>query len=342
MSRAQPQPGLKTRTRTLRLLLHVMRSKDVDVLPFLRSFGQPETAIHDEETVVPLATLHEMFERAEVLLGDPFLGLHMALDYQRGTFGVMEYTFRFAPTLREACLRLFRYVRLTNDVVKMTFEETNGRGRVRHSVPGHSLCLGRHLNEFIITALVLQMRQITGKTIVPATAWFAHPAPPDAAPLVDILGTKEITFGLETNGVSFAEETLSIPLPSADPTLLAIMERVADERLEAIPPTESFSPRVRHAIRERMTGVVPTLPAVAAAFHMSARTFQRRLGEEDTSFARLIDAVREDMAKIYVAEQKLSLGEIAYLLGYAELSAFLRAFKRWTGVTPPHYRKGST
>ncbi len=342
MARAQPQPGLKTRTRTLRVLLQVMRSKDIDVLPFLRAFGQPEAAIHDEETVVSLTTLHEMFERAEVLLGDPFLGLHMALDYQRGTFGVMEYTFRFAPTLREACLRLFRYVRLTNDVVQMTFEEASGRGHVRHSVPGHSLCLGRHLNEFIITALVLQMRQITGTTIVPATAWFAHPAPPDPAPLVDVLGTREIAFGVETNGVSFAEETLSIPLPSADPALLAIMERVAVERLEALPPTESFSLRVRQAIRERMNGVVPTLATVAAAFHMSERTFQRRLGDEDTSFQRLVDAVREDMAKIYVAEQKLSFGEIAYLLGYAELSAFLRAFKRWTGVTPPQYRSGST
>jgi len=200
------------------------------------------------------------------------------------------------------------------------------------------LCLGRHLNEFFMTLLVFQMRQLTGAHVVPTAAWFAHPKPADVAPLVESLGTKAIDFGKGSNGVAFAAETLATPLPTFDPTLLAIVERVAVEALAVTPPLEKFSLQVRRAVREAMAGSVPELPALAATFRMSERTFQRRLGEEGTSFQKLVDSVREELARLHVAEQKRSLGEIAYLLGYAEHSAFLRAFKRWTGVTPRSYR----
>jgi AraC-like DNA-binding protein len=322
----------------LRPLLRTLSSKGVDVLAFLHRLGLPETAIQDEETVVPLSTLYEAFETAERLLGDPLLGAHIAANHERGSFGLLEYTFRTAPTLGEAFRRLNRYGALYSDLAQMTFEEGGDQAHFRHWVPGYSLGLGRHVNELVITLLVLQMLQLTGARIVPETIWFAHPAPPDVTPLTRVLGTAAIEFGTGSNGISLAKETLPTPLSDGDPVLLSILERVADDQLATIPPVSKFSLQVRKAVRERMTGVVPELSSIAAVFRMSERTFQRRLGGEGTNFNKLIDGVREEMAKLHVAARKLSLGEIAYLLGYTELSAFLRAFKRWTGVTPQRYR----
>ncbi len=337
-SKARPAGGPKTRTRTLRPLLAQLGTQGADVAAFLRRFELPESATRDEETVVSLGTLHEAFEAAEALLGAPSLGLNMAVQFRRGTFGLFEYTFRAAPTLRDACQRVIRYVGLTNDLVQMVFEERGGPARVRHWLPGHPLCLGRHLNEYFIVLLVLQMRELTGVEVVPEAVWFAHPAPADVAPLAELFGTKAIEFGVESNGVALSAATLATPVLSADPTLLAILDRLADQTLAELPPVEKFSLQVRREIRERLAGAVPELPAVAAAFRLSERTFQRRLGDEGTNFHTLVDAVREEVARRHVAEPKLSLGEIAYLLGYAEHSAFLRAFKRWAGVTPQRYR----
>jgi len=71
---------------------------------------------------------------------------------------------------------------------------------------------------------------------------------------------------------------------------------------------------------------------------MSARTLQRRLGNAGARFVDLVDAVREEQARLLVRAAELPLAEITYRLGYAELSAFLRAFKRWTGSTPNEFR----
>jgi AraC-like DNA-binding protein len=71
---------------------------------------------------------------------------------------------------------------------------------------------------------------------------------------------------------------------------------------------------------------------------MSPRTLQRHLSEEGTGFSELLDALRHELALEYVRDMQRPLGEVAYLLGYSELSAFLRAFKRWTGKTPSDLR----
>lgn len=338
-----------TRTRTLRPLWRRLTSAGCDPSPLGRRFALPPSVATEEETIVPLHVLTEIFDEAALLLRDPALGLHMAVDYPAGTLGILEYTFRLAPTAREACRQVTRFVGLTNDLVQMAFDETSGDevgpqhtpgdAHLRHWIVGHPLGLGRHLNEYFMALLVLQLRQLTGSPVIPKAVWFAHPEPMDLTPLEELFRTKHLEFGVEANGMTLSAATLAIALPTADPALLEILSRVANEKLAAAPPAKDFAAQVRRAIRASMQGAVPKMPTIAESFRMSERTFQRRLGDEHTSYQDLIDGVREELARVHVAESKLSLGEIAYLLGYAELSAFLRAFKRWAGVTPQAFRQ---
>lgn len=82
----------------------------------------------------------------------------------------------------------------------------------------------------------------------------------------------------------------------------------------------------------------PTLVHVARRMHMSERTLQRRLVDAGTSFQELLDGTRRTLARAYLADPRLSLAEVAYRLGYADLRAFVRGFKRWTGTTPGKLR----
>lgn len=91
---------------------------------------------------------------------------------------------------------------------------------------------------------------------------------------------------------------------------------------------------VRAFLTEGMAQGPKTLSLVAEQMLMSERSLQRRLESEGTRFAKLADEVRKELALRYIADRHLALGEVAYLLGFADPSPFHRAFKRWTGMTP--------
>jgi len=83
----------------------------------------------------------------------------------------------------------------------------------------------------------------------------------------------------------------------------------------------------------------PGLKGIAKELGMSPRTLQRRLGEHGASYHSLLDEVRRDLSRNYLLESEMALGEVAYLLGFSEVSAFHRAFRRWTGLTTKDYRR---
>jgi AraC-like DNA-binding protein len=99
--------------------------------------------------------------------------------------------------------------------------------------------------------------------------------------------------------------------------------------------------RVRAAIQQELiTTHHPNIEGVARALGTSPRTLQRRLLEEGTSFRDVVEEVRAELARRYLGE-RVALHDVAFRLGYAEVSAFLRAFKRWTGMTPTQFRRAA-
>jgi AraC-like DNA-binding protein len=102
---------------------------------------------------------------------------------------------------------------------------------------------------------------------------------------------------------------------------------------------DSFLELVRGAIQQRLTGHRPTTEDVARELHMSSRTLQRRLQESGSSFQRVLDEARHQMARYYLRNSVLELNEAAYLLGYEDANSFARAFRGWEGVPPGHWRE---
>jgi AraC-like DNA-binding protein len=144
------------------------------------------------------------------------------------------------------------------------------------------------------------------------------------------------------NALELTGDAAARPVLTADPLLSRVVVRHAEALLAERPAAAETTAGTVRRILTRLLGddeAGCSLTAVSANLHMSERSLQRRLADEGVSFDALLDELRRELALRYLADEKVAIAEIAYLLGYSEPSAFHRAFKRWTGTTPAEARQ---
>jgi AraC-like DNA-binding protein len=178
---------------------------------------------------------------------------------------------------------------------------------------------------------------MTQRRLVPRRIAFRHPAPRDASVHRELLGCApefESTFdGFEADLGWLAE-----PVRGNNPKLRAYFEKQCERARQASSGDPAFTALVRQRLAARMEGGVPSMDEVARRLGTSQRSLHRRLSEEGTTFNDLLDQVRREFAEQYLARPRLAVAEVAYLVGFTDPSAFFKAFRRWTGVTPSEYR----
>jgi len=186
------------------------------------------------------------------------------------------------------------------------------------------------------------MRQLIGGDWRPRRVRFAHDRPRDASEHERIFGAP-LSFRQGVHvGLVFDARDLERPVRSADRRLLPIIERHLDELLAKPLPRDAWLGEVRSVIGSSICDGNPGIQTVARRLGLSVRTFQRRLGEQQIVFKTLVEEVRRDLALRYLADGRTRLTDVAFLVGYSELSAFGRAFHRWTGSTPLAMRRSLT
>ena len=133
-------------------------------------------------------------------------------------------------------------------------------------------------------------------------------------------------------------EQLATPESSLSPSQLQRLWQLIQTHLL---PSLTFSHRVRPLIAKRLDEGQVKVEAIASELNMSRHTLYRKLKEEDQTFLGLLEDVRREQALAYLHERDRPLVEVAELLGFSELSAFSRAFKRWMGKSPAEFRMTS-
>jgi AraC-like DNA-binding protein len=339
LGRMPPGPGNETliRSQVVPVFLAWLEKGGGDSAPVAEKWGLPANVASLREIVVPLRTVHELTDEVAHRLGDPNLGLHIGTSLPRGSYGLIEFIGRNAPTVMAACHRVVRYASLLNETHVFGFEQHDDVAILSQRSPRAPLVGGRHANEMFIALVVRTVRELTGAKGAIRKVTFAHPAPPDISEHRDFFSCP-IEFGRGENRVEFDRSLLDRPVEGCDEALLAVLDEQAERLVgERRTPADGLA-RVREQVRLAIKDGQPSLERVAEALRSSPRTLQRRLADEGTTFNRLVDQVREDLARVYIADPRLSIGEVAYLLGFSEISAFSRAFKRWTGLTPAAFR----
>lgn len=333
---AQPQ----VLARIVGLLVQAAQARGIDAPVLLQGSGVDPACLADPDARIPLATETLLWERAAELSGDPCFGLHAAALIRPGAFDVLDFAVRTAPTLLEALQRLARYNRLAHDAASFRIVDEGDCIRVEHAFARGGPQPGRQASEFTLASLPVVAAQMNGGAPVGVLGVaFTHAAPADLAPYRTVFGVVP-QFGAEVAALRWDAAQLRRPLPDADPGLSRIVTAHAEQLLATLaPPEPGLSAQVRHLVAQGLAEGPPPLRQVAQRLHLSERSLQRRLEAEGHRFADLVDEVRRELAQRYVADPRLALGEVAYLLGFAEPSPFHRAFKRWTGQTPAAVRR---
>lgn len=318
------------------LVLAAAQARGVDGAVLCARTGFDPVLLADPDARIPLAMENALWNAAARMAGDPCFGLHAVALVKPGVFDALDYAVRTAPDLLSALQRLARYNRLVHDIATFRVIDEGTRVTVAHgfAAPGHAPC--RHASDFTLASLPAVASQMCGERVGVLAVRLAHPAPTDVQPYVDTFGVMP-RFDAAESALVFDAERLRRPLPQADAGLSRIVTAHAERLLAERVPADAGHGTVACVARlvgERIANGPPALRDIARTLHLSERSLQRQLAAEGTRFSELVEQVRHDLALRYLADHRLSLGEVAYLLGYAEPSPFHRAFKRWTGMTP--------
>ncbi len=147
-----------------------------------------------------------------------------------------------------------------------------------------------------------------------------------------------VLCGCPRNAIVFRATDAERKFVTRNAELLGLLAPQFDKELEEENADENFVERVRLAIQQKLTGRRPTIEDIADALHISSRTLQRRLQEEGSSFQRVLEEARHQLARRFLNNSVLELNEAAYLLGYEDGNSFVRAFRGWEGVPPATWR----
>lgn len=293
----------------------------------------------DPERMLPAERVVALFDAAADDLGDDAFGLHFAERYDFAALGTLSYAILNAPHVHTALANFERYARTQWEGGGLRLEIAGGDARVVLDGGVAGGARSRHYAEGAAVVGLRLVRHLVGGDWRPRQVLFGHPRPARTSEHDRILGVP-IRFDADVMvALVFAAADLERPVPNADRRLLPIVQRHLDESLAAPDEAEAWLAGVRERIALAVCDGPPSIETTAARLGLSVRTLQRRLGAHAIVYKGLVDDVRRELALRYLADGKHDLTEIAFLVGYSELSAFDRAFRRWTGSTPKAHQK---
>jgi AraC-like DNA-binding protein len=295
----------------------------------LLAAGLSPRDIADPDHFVDLQKMLLLQDAAAREVGDDTLGLKLALTYNRNRLGALGYAVLNAPTIGVALSNFERYAHTLLRGVRVVIEV-----RADECLVGYDISVGdRELprqNAEGSSALSLElMRRLIGPEWRPKRVLFGHRRPADVTEHNRVFGAP-IRFEAEhTFAFVFDASDLDRPVRGADVGILPIVLRYLDE----IPPPagddDGWPREVRALIARNICNGHPNMERIARLLGLSGRSLQRRLAERGLHWKTLR----------YLKEHEPSLTEVAFLLGYSDLSAFDRAFRRWMGTTPAAQRR---
>lgn len=309
----------------------------LELAPLLAKAGLTTEQIEDRESRFPAQSQVKFLQLAADALDDDWLGFHLARKCELREVGLLYYVLASSNLLGESLERAERYSALNNEGISLQVRGERATELAFHyfGVERHP---DRHQMEYLLTAVIRICRQLTHRDLRPRRVRVVHRRSDGAAELNAFLGC-DVTFGSNVDEIVFSENIDDVPVVTGDPYLNALLVKYCDEALAARAASGgTLRSDLEHAIALLLPHGKAHLGEVAAQLGMSRRTLARRLASQGLTFAGVLAQLRADLAKRELRDASLTISQVAWLLGYREVSAFTHAFKRWTGKTPREVR----
>jgi AraC-like DNA-binding protein len=320
-----------------RLVCARLRGSSIPLNPLLSKAGLTIAQIDHQSARLTVRSQIRLLQLAADALRDDLLGFHLARDYDLREIGLLYYVLASSETLNEALHRAARYSGIANEGVSLTFRATR-EAAITLNYVGVERQSDRHHIEFWLISLVRLCRQFVNRRLVPSRVKVIHHRNRTPAELRSFLGCK-IEFASDVDEVVFPETVKSMSIGSSDPYLNELLIKYCEEALDRRGPARTT---LRSSVENAMAPLLPHGKAraveIARRMGMSHRTLARKLSSEGLTFSGIAEELKANLAKHYLGDGDLPISEVAWLLGYREVSAFTHACKRWTGMTPRQLR----
>jgi len=311
-----------------------------DVAVTLSKAGLTPEEASDPAIRLEVRTQIKLLQLAAEELQDELLGFHLARSFELREIGLVYYVAASSEYLADALRHAERYSQIMNEGIRLRFGLEDRSATIALEYVNVDRDADRHQIEFWLVALVRICRQVTDGRLVPSRVGVRHVRSRAPEEFRAFFGS-DVQFGADCDAISFPAPVASLPIVGRDSYLNELLLRYAEEALARKPRALST---VRSKVAEMLPKLLPhgeaTASEVARQIGLSSRTLSRKLSEEGTSFAEILDQLRAALAKRYLDDETLPISEVAWLLGYREVSSLTHAFKRWTGTTPRQFRSG--
>ena len=315
----------------------------------LREFGKdPESIIakagatplqvNDGTVRLEVAKEMKILELAAEELQDTLFGFHLARDFDLREIGLVYYVIASSDRLIDALLNGQRFCAIVNQGIRVDVVQDKQSIAIIPDYVGVDRETDRHQIEFWLVTAVRICRQVTETRLAPRRIGIKHRRDDSPAEFKAFFGC-DVDFGAEGDEIIFPATVASLPIAGRDRYLNDMLQTYAEAALADRPQAPTT---LRSTVEGAVTQLLPhgkaNLVNVSRDLAIGSRTLTRRLGDEGLTFKKVLDESRVALAKRYLGERDLPLTEVAWLLGYNEVSAFFHAFKRWTGMTPRQFR----
>jgi AraC-like DNA-binding protein len=303
---------------------------------FLEAARLSSDIIDQSDGRISLEDYDTLQEVARTLTGEQALGLRMGEVASATTHSVTAHLVAYAPTLGDAIDGLVRYQRLLTGRPIISLRQDATTATLLYDVAPGTLECRRFRAEVAVTGFCRMVR-FFGRDRGPDLVAFEHEAPPYRAEYARLFDGAE-QFSRSFSGLVFPRELLSASQMHGDPEFHAALRSQAEKKLSRLLGETSYAERVREHVLDPRATNRRDMASAARALGLSPRSLRRKLQREGASFSDVVDDALAALAKRLLADEARSIEATAYELGFSAPSAFHKAFKRWTGVTPKDYQ----
>jgi AraC-like DNA-binding protein len=315
-----------------------LMDRGVNPDPVFAECGIHSRKDEDFDTPVPVQQVVNLFELAARYTANPCMGLTMGQEFHYEAGSLLILAMLAAPSVEGGMRCLNRFDKYVDTGIETMFDFSGPLAEFGARPLVDDVTRVDQLNEYLMAFLVQTLNTATRKAVPLVEVWLCHDHDRNRAELESFFAAP-VRFSKDYNKLVFQRAFLKERFFSSNDLLYDILTKALRTYFTAVSDQNGFIDLVSREIIRGRGEETPSAEKIAVQLAISPRTLRRRLAEEGFSFQEAKNLARERQAKYYLGQTSLSLSEIAFELGYSELSAFSRAFRSWAGETPQAYRE---